>query len=461
MSSAVTTTFLPQFTASGLISGLDTGSMVTELTSLAQQPITQMQKQESAIKTQISAEASLSSQLSALSSLSRSLSTAGIVSSSAQSSSSAFSATATAGASQGRYSIQVEQVADAANDRSQSFASASAPVSGGTLDLSVNGKTFTVTITDGMQLGDVAKAINASGLRLSASVLATGTAAYLSVTALDTGFDPSKTAATALQMTETTTGTAGQSLTMANITPAQNARFTLDKLEFTRQSNSITDAIKGVTLNLSAQSTAPEPLVVTTDPTGSQQNLQGFVDAYNALITSLQAQITPAAGADSSGLLAGNSAVRGLQQVLQAITSSTTGATGSIRSLADIGLKTDFTTGTLSIDQTAFQNALSDNAQGMKDLFSTASTGVDAQVQAVVKRYTDPIDGVFTNDTQGMNDTTSQMDDTIANLQLSVDSYHDRLAQSFATMESIISSLKTSASFLTQAFNALNPTPSK
>ena len=465
MSSTVTTTFLPQFTASGLVSGLDSGSIVTELTSLAQQPLTQMKTQESAIKTQISGEASLSAQLSALSSLSRSLSTAGIVSSSAQSSSSAFSAVATAGASQGRYSIQVEQLAEAANDRSQSFANASAPVSGGTLNLAVAGKTFTVTITDGMQLGDVAKAINASGLRLSASVLATGTAAYLSVTALDTGFDPSKTADTALQMTETTTGTAGQPLTMAGITTAQNAKFTLDKLEFTRQSNTVTDAIKGVTLSLNGlsqaagtgQSLVAEPLVVTTDPAGSQQNLQGFVDAYNALITSLHAQLSPAAGADSSGLLSGNSNVRSLQQALQSITSASTGATGSIRSLADIGLKTDFTTGTLSIDQTAFQTALGENAQGMKDLFSAASTGVDAQVQAVVKRYTDPIDGVFTNDTQGMNDTISQMDDTIANMQLSVDSYHDRLAHSFATMESIISSLKTSASFLTQAFNAINP----
>jgi flagellar hook-associated protein 2 len=457
MSSSVTTTFLPQFTASGLVSGLDTGSMVTELTSLAQQPLTQMQTQETGIKTQISAEAALSAQLSALSSVSKSLSSAGIVSSSAQTSSTAFSATATPGASQGRYSINVEQLADAANDRSQAFASASAPVSGGTLNLSVSGKTFSVTITDGMQLGDVAKAINASGLRLSASVLATGTSAYLSVTALDTGFDPSTTADTALQMTETTTGTAGQPLTMANITPAQNAKFTLDNLEFTRQSNTVTDAINGVTLNLNAQSTAADSLIVTTDPTGSQQNLQGFVDSYNALITSLQAQLTPGAGADSSGLLSGNSAVRSLEQALQSITSATTGATGSIRSLADIGVKTDFTTGTLSIDQTAFQNALSQNAQGMKDLFSTASTGIDAQVQAVVTRYTDPIDGVFTNDTQGMNDTTSQMDDTIANLQLSVDSYHDRLAASFANMETIISDLKTNASFLTQAFAALNP----
>jgi flagellar hook-associated protein 2 len=457
MSSAVTTTFLPQFTASGLVSGLDTGSMVTELTSLAQQPLTQMQTQETGIKTQISAEAALSAQLSALSSVSKSLSSAGIVSSSAQSNSTAFSATATAGASQGRYSINVEQLADAANDRSQAFASASAPVSGGTLNLSVSGKTFSVTITDGMQLGDVAKAINASGLRLSASVLATGTSAYLSVTALDTGFNPSTTADTALQMTETTTGTSGQPLTMANITPAQNAKFTLDNLEFTRQSNTVTDAINGVTLNLNAQSVASEPLVVSTDPTGSQQNLQGFVDSYNALITSLQAQLTPGAGADSSGLLSGNSAVRSLEQALQSITSATTGATGSIRSLADIGVKTDFTTGLLSIDQTAFQNALSQNAQGMKDLFSTASTGIDAQVQAVVTRYTDPIDGVFTNDTQGMNDTTSQMDDTIANLQLSVDSYHDRLAASFANMETIISDLKTNASFLTQAFAALNP----
>ena len=58
ISTPVTTTFQPQFTASGLISGLDTGSMVTQLTALASAPITQLQAQESAIKSQISAERS-------------------------------------------------------------------------------------------------------------------------------------------------------------------------------------------------------------------------------------------------------------------------------------------------------------------------------------------------------------------------------------------------------------------
>jgi flagellar hook-associated protein 2 len=461
VSTPITTSFKPSFTASGLISGLDTGSMVTQLTALAGQPITQLQSQQSAIKSQISAEASLSAQLSALGSLAKSLSTAGIVASSAQTNSQAFTATATAGAGSGRYTLQVGQLAAAANDRSQAFASASALVSGGTLNLSVGGQTAQVTITDGMQLGDVAKAINASGLRISATILATGTSAFLSVTTLDTGFDPTGTAPSALQMTETTTGTAGQPLTMGVITTAQNAQFSLDGLAFTRRSNTITDAINGVTLNLNATSAAPDDLVVSTDPTGSQQNLQGFVDAYNSLVTSLNGQLSPGAGADSSTLLSGNSAVRSLLQQLQSITSATTGGNGSIRSLADIGVKTDFTTGELTIDQTAFQNALAANPQGMKDLFSAASTGINAQVQAVVTRYTDPVDGVFVNDTQGMNDTVSQMDDDIANLQLSVDAYHDRLAASFASMESIISDLKTNASFLTQAFNALNPSSSK
>jgi flagellar hook-associated protein 2 len=460
VSTPITTTFQPQFTASGLISGLDTGSMVTQLTALAGAPITQLQTQETAIKAQISAEASLSSQLSALGTLATSLSTAGVVASSAQTSSSAFTATATAGAGAGRYTLQVTQLAQAANDRSQSFSSASGQVSGGTLNLSVGGKTATVTITDGMQLGDVAKAINASGLRISATILSTGTSAYLSVTTLDTGFDPTTTADSALQMTETTTGTSGQPLTMGVIASAKNAQFTLDGLSFSRQSNTITDAINGVTLNLNALNAAPDDLVVSTDPTGSQANLQGFVDAYNSLVTSLNAQIAPGAGADSSTLLSGNSAVRSLLQELQSLTSATTGSTGSIRSLADIGVQTDFTTGTLTIDQTAFQSALAANPQGMKDLFSAASTGINAQVQTVVTRYTDPVDGVFVNDTQGMNDTITQTDDDIANLQLSVDSYHDRLAASFASMESIISDLKTNASFLTQAFDALNPSSS-
>jgi flagellar hook-associated protein 2 len=463
MSNSLSTTFLPQFTASGLISGLDTGNMVTQLTQLAALPVTSMTTQQTAIKSQISAEATLSSQLSALGALSNTLSDTGIVSANAQTSSQAFTAVAGVGAAPGRYTLQVGQLAAPANDRSQSFDNASSPVSAGTLSFSVGGKTATVTITDGMQLADVAKAINHSGLRISANVLATGTAAYLSITTLDEGFDPHGVAASALQVTETAdpTSTQGHPLSLASITTAQNAQFTLDGLDFTRQNNTVTDALNGVTLNLTAQSNTAEALVVTTDPAASQATLQSFVDTYNTLITSLNAQIAPGAGADSTVLLSGNSAVRSLQQALQSMTSATTGATGSVQSLADIGIKTSFTDGTISIDTATFTKALAANPQGIKDLFATASTGVNAQVQAVVKRYTNPIDGLFVNDTQGMNDTVTQMTSTIATLQLAVDGYHDRLAQSFANMETLLSNMKTNASYLTQAFDAINPPSSK
>jgi flagellar hook-associated protein 2 len=453
---SVTTSFKPTYSASGLISNLDTASMVTQLTALASAPIAQMQKQEAAIQAKISAEASLSSQLQQLQIMADSLAKTGIVASTAQTSSNAFAAQPTAGAAQGTYSIQVTQLAKPANDRTAAFDSAMSPVKGGTLHLSVAGKTADVTVPDGMQLADVAKLINGSGLRVSATVLATGTNAYLSVTTLDSGYAPTSDPSTALQITETSTGSTGQALGFSSITQAKNAKFTLDGLDFTRQSNTVTDAIQGVTLSLSATSTEADTLSVTTDAAASQSTLQNFVTAYNSMIASLRAQTSPAAGTDTSKLLTGNSAVGSLQSDLQQVTSATVNATGSIRSLADLGVTTDFTDGSISIDPTQFQKALAANPQGASSLFSQSTTGLGASIDALVKRYTNSVDGVFTQDAKGMNTNISNMDDSISRLQTSVSAYTQRLQSSFAMMETVLASMKTNQTYLTQAFNAID-----
>lgn len=446
-----TTSFTPQFSAGGLISGLDTNGMVDKLTSLQALPLTSLRIQQTALKTQVSTLGSLASAVNALGTLASSLSSTGVISATATTSSAAFTATAGAGANNGSYSLQVTALASAAKQRTQAFASAMSPVTGGTLAISAGGTSASVTLTDGMQLADVAKAINGAGLRVSAAVLTTGTNAYLSITALDTGYDPAGTSASALSIVETSTGTQGQPLSASTTSAATNAQFSLDGLAFSRRTNSVSDALAGVTLNLLARSSAAESLQVSTNPAGSQTNLQTFVDAYNGLVTRLNAQIAPPSGSDPNSSLVGDETARDLQAQLQALTSSASGS-GSIRSLADIGVKTNFQDGTLSIDAAAFSSALNANPQGLKDLFSAPGTGVGAQVAALTKRFTNPLSGSLTARTEGLNESIRNIDDELVRMQEQVTAFHDGLLAKFAAMESILSSLKSQATYLTAIF---------
>ncbi len=129
-----------------------------------------------------------------------------------------------------------------------------------------------ITITDGESLGDVAGAIRALGAPVSAVVLNDGTKQYLSVTNLDTGFTGAD-ASTALQISENSTGTQGQSLGFAQVHGASNALFTVDGLQFTRQSNTVTDAIPGTTLTLKGQTNTTETRVVRQRPARPRRSI--------------------------------------------------------------------------------------------------------------------------------------------------------------------------------------------
>ena len=124
---------------------------------------------------------------------------------------------------------------------------------------------------------------------------------------------------------------AGQSvLGLSVIQPATNSALTVDGLPITETTNSISDVIPGVTINLSSTESAPETLALSTNTSDTTQNLQSFVSAYNTLNSALQAQLNPPATTNASGAvgaqpapLSGDAAVMGLEQQLQQILTTT------------------------------------------------------------------------------------------------------------------------------------------
>ena len=209
------------------------------------------------------------------------------------------------------------------------------------------------------------------------------------------------------------------------------------------------DAVPGTALDLKSVTVADETLTLGSDVEASQANLQKFVDAYNAVLSLVQKQTAVTEGTNRSTTLAGDMAVKNLQSRLQQFTVTQVNPAGTVRTLADLGIKTA-RDGSLSIDAATFASALSRDPGSVDALFTRASTGLADSVELLVKQQTDGTDGILQTRKTSLGDLVKRMDDDAAKLQLRVDAYRDNLVREFAAMESIISGLNATSNFLAQ-----------
>ncbi|MBM4780198.1 MAG: flagellar filament capping protein FliD [Archangiaceae bacterium] len=443
---------IPAFRTSGIASGIDTTSMIDQLVAIESRTIDMAKSQQTAYQTQLSAVGEIMAKLTALKSAASGLSSGGVLGVTANSGTTSFSATASSSAASGRYSVAVSELAQAARARSASFASASAQVMGGTLDFSIDGTTTQVALDDGMTLTQAADRINKSGIAVSATVLETNGAAYLSITRRDTGFVVGQPGSSALQITETSTGSLGQALGATIQQSAVNAQLTVDGLAFERRSNVVSDVIPGATLTLKTKPGTAEDLLLTTSTSDTQKSLQKFVDAYNDVMKLVRKNTNIGELTDRTKTLGGDPSIRGLQAALQAMVVNQGNPTSSVRTLADVGIKTG-TDGTLSIDAARLEKAIGTDAGAVNALFQNATTGMSAVTTALVDRYTSGSSAILVARQTGINKSIRTMDDRITNLQLRVDAYRERLVSQFTAMEKVVGTFKSIGNFLTSQEN--------
>ena len=448
-------TTTPIFTAGGLASGLDTNSIVDKLVSLESQPITKNNNLQAALTYQISALGDLTSKIKSLSTSAAGLAK-GVTTSTAVTVPSGITAVAGTGALPGRYSITVTDIATTAKARSGQFDSANSQVAGGTLGLHVKGVAYSISIAANSDLGSVAQQINASGAPINASVITDGKKFYLSVSNRDTGKPIGSGVDGGVTIDSDPTGI-GLHVTQ----DAVNASIMVDDLPVESQSNQITTAIPGVTLNVVSKQTTAGDLVISSDSTKSQSSLQGFVDTYNSIMTSLQQSLRPDPKAPpATGSTLDGSLVLGLERKLQGLLSSQVVATGAHRTLADIGVKIQ-SDGTLTIDSARFSAAMSTDSRGVDAIFSTASTGIAAQAKALSTALADPLDGQLIQRQTSLRKNIKDLDVANQRLQDHVDSYKANLQAQFAHMESLIANYNSIGNFLSASSGLTTSTKSK
>ena len=162
-----------------------------------------------------------------------------------------------------------------------------------------------------------------------------------------------------------------------------NAAFTVDGMSMTSSTNTVTNAIAGVTLNLlGADPNTTLTVNVSPDTQGIETNINAWINAYNTVISYVNTQNTYTASSNTTGgPLFGDNTLERIKSELQSTIMNQVG-TGSMDYLADIGI-TAGSNGQLSLDTTTFEQARSSNFSGVVNLLSGSGVCSSSQFQYV------------------------------------------------------------------------------
>ncbi|WP_150909667.1 flagellar filament capping protein FliD [Marinobacter halotolerans] len=300
-------------------------------------------------------------------------------------------------ANRGTYSVEVTSLAGAQALASRDvFADRDATSVGrGVLTLNVGDKTTNLTI-DGSNdtLQGLANAINDSDAGVSAGVIDTGNGFQLVLSADETGTANAVSISVSGDSAGTNTDNQGLSRFAFNTgmdadsglqqtIAATDAVMKINGVEVTRSTNSFENVIDGLTFDIAATGTST--IKVEQDLGAVSDRVQGFVDKFNSLQSTIDSLAGFNAEAGVGGLLNGDSTVRGIQnQLRQILTRVVPGLeNANVRSLADVGITTNFETGGLEFDRVRFEEQLKNNPDDVTALFAEQGRATDSQVEFV------------------------------------------------------------------------------
>jgi flagellar hook-associated protein 2 len=282
--------------------------------------------------------------------------------------------------------IKVSQLATGQTLSSPALASSATSVGQGTLLLTVGTKTATITIdSTNDSMAGLALAIKNSGLGVSASTVTDNSGTRLVVkgaTGADNAFSLSMTSGDTTGIGrftfDPTTYDPDNITGFERTQQAQNAELTVDGVAISKSSNSFSDVIQGVKIDL--QSIAPNTAVTigaNRPTTAISQAVSDFVSAYNEMKTTLNKMTDP-----KTGSLRGDNGIRELVRRLSQLTSTSLSyaADGGPTTLAEIGVSTN-QDGSLSLDTARLSTVMSSNPDAVEAMFNPAQRSDNALIQ--------------------------------------------------------------------------------
>lgn len=476
--------------STGIGSGLDVESIVTQLMALESRPLTLLQQAQSSLNTKMSTIGTLQSRMAALRDASNALTSVTLWNQTVatSSNSAAVKVSTSTGAAAGNYAVQVQQLANSQTLASQAFASSTATVGEGSLTIELGSWVgeptptgFTakpgssaVTIAIGAgetSLESIRDKINAAGAGVTATIINDASGARLSMRSSETG------AVNGFRVTATETVNDGSATTglstlgytavgtgspMTRTQSAVNASATINGITVTSATNTLTGVADGLTLTLQAVTTSAAEVKVAADSEAVKTNINNFVSAFNDVANYIRDQTKYNEDTKVGGTLQGDRLVTSLQSQLRSIVNEGSTASGVFSRLTDIGIS--FTaSGTLSTDATKLTNALGNLPELRKVL---AADGTNSGNSGFIDRFKDfatsilGSEGAFENRKASLKSQITLNDKSQDSMERRLAQTEERLRRQYQALDAAMAELNGTSGYLTQQLDMLARTAS-
>jgi len=478
-------------TFSGLATGLNTDDIVKEIMALERMPLDRIESKKASETKRLEAFEQFKTKLDDLKSAASNLSITSEVRTTkiSLSSEDAFSATTSSGAL-GSYNISVAQLSQVQKTISTGFASNTNSILGsGTI--TVNGTDITVD-DDNNSLITLAKSINKQSdtTGVTATIIndGSGSNAYHLVF---TGKDANTSFSVSSNLVDASLNPIP--ITTTDVQSAQQAVVFIDGIKVVSDTNTITDAITGVTLNLNEVSKTSDSgtseagvdpwewadppvydstlMTIQSDTETVKEKITTFVTAYNSAIEWINSGYIEFGGTSTvptstededkdpilGSILRGDSTISSVKRQLQSTLTHAIKNDGRFTILAELGISTNVN-GTLKQDNSKLDTALENNFDDVVYLLSGQDEvdGVMKDFNSLLLNLTSSTQGMYALQKKTYDRSIGRFDTQIDQMELRMTKREANLRAQFTAMESLVSSLNAQGDFLTQTINALN-----
>jgi len=381
----------------------------------------------------------------------------------------AFDLVTSASALPSQHDITINKVARAQRSLTASgYADSNTSVISGTdftLGLTVGtGSLVNITVPSNSTLEGVKDAINSAKVGLTAQVIDSGvTGAADRYKIMVTGEPGTSNSFT---MTSSIAGLGFDTDPLTTLQKPVNAEVVVDGITYNRSSNTVTDIVPGITLNLMAPTAGAASVQLARDTSAMKTNLQDLITAFNDVQAFIKTATDPkSADPDFGKTLVGNSAVKSINTTLKQMLFGTASGTGNthIRGLRDLGVKMQ-NDGTLTLDEKTFNTnsaahydeaaTMLSGTTGLSNEFGTTRKGVATDLTSWLTK-TMSASGVMLQNSQSSEKKITGYEAQLATLNTRMELLLQRYNKQFSAMEALVGKSKSMQTSLTSTFEGM------
>lgn len=463
---------MPNISFGGLGNGLDFGQVVDLLVQVERQPIERLNQRKLDSQAKLTDFGLLGGRLTSLQGAASALRTRlsfdkTQITTTSGSLKTPLTATSSSSAAQGNYIVTVKQLASAHQIASTSGTAVSsidtdiANGGSGTFSFQVgSGEIHTINLDTSATLENLKDAINDLGAGVSASILNTGTEVAPQYRLVLSSNETGQENAIAILSDNTSLDTAGTGIDTFQAAldselelGVTDGELGTQAITVTRSSNTVTDVIPGVTLNLHAVDAAnPVSITVSQDNEAVKEAISTFVQAYNDVVTFIKERTNYDPQTNERGLFVGETLPRSvLSRLRESVFSQINGLT-TLTSASQIGFETQTTDGTIKLNTATLDQALSDNYSAVRDVFianlTTGTNGIAEQLIDAVDSLNDVETGPLALRQQGLTETIDNFSAQIDRKETQLGQFEEQLRIKFANLDGLLASLQNQLDFL-------------